>query len=48
MPNSGHSCEHPRGALIGALARVASPRGFSALIKKLKAPLKKVKASPPI
>ena len=37
--------EHPRGALIGALARAASPRGFSALIKKLKAPLKKVKAS---
>jgi hypothetical protein len=37
--------EHPRGALIGALARAASPRGFSALIKRLKAPLKKVKAS---
>ena len=37
--------EHPRGALISALARAASPRGFSALIKKLKAPLKKVKAS---
>jgi hypothetical protein len=37
--------EHPRGALIGALARAASPRGLSALIKKLKVPLKKVKAS---
>jgi hypothetical protein len=37
--------EHLRGALIGALARAAWPRGFSALIKKLKAPLKKVKAS---
>ena len=37
--------EHPRGALIGALARAASPRGLSALVKKLKAPLKKVKAS---
>jgi hypothetical protein len=37
--------EHPRGASIGALARAASPRELSALIKKLKAPLKKVKAS---
>jgi hypothetical protein len=37
--------EHPRGALIGALARASSPQGLSALIKKLKAPLKKVKAS---
>ncbi len=37
--------EHPRGALISALARASSPRGLSALIKKLKAPLKKVKAS---
>jgi hypothetical protein len=37
--------EHPRGALISALARAASPRGLSALIKKLKSPLKKVKAS---
>jgi hypothetical protein len=37
--------EHPRGALITALARASSPRGLSALIKKLKAPLKKVKAS---
>jgi hypothetical protein len=37
--------EHPRGALIGALARAASPRGLSALLRKLKAPLKKVKAS---
>ena len=37
--------EHPRGALISALARAGSPRGVSALIKKLKVPLKKVKAS---
>jgi hypothetical protein len=37
--------EHPRGALITALARASSPRGLAALIKKLKAPLKKVKAS---
>jgi hypothetical protein len=37
--------EHPRGALIGTLARASSARGFSALIKKMKAPLKKVKAS---
>ena len=37
--------DHPRGALITALARAGSPRGLSALIKKLKAPLKKVKAS---
>jgi hypothetical protein len=37
--------EHPRGALISALARAGSPRGLSALIKKLKTPLKKVKAS---
>jgi hypothetical protein len=37
--------EHPRGALISALARAGSPRGLSVLIKKLKAPLKKVKAS---
>jgi hypothetical protein len=37
--------EHPRGALISALARASSPRGLSALIKKLRAPLKKVKAS---
>jgi hypothetical protein len=37
--------EYPRGALISALARVASSRGLSALIKKFKAPLKKVKAS---
>src|ERR1700738_3211124 len=37
--------EHPRGALIGALARAASPRGLSVLLKKLRAPLKKVKAS---
>lgn len=36
---------YPRGALIGALARAGSPRGLSTLIKKLKAPLKKVKAS---
>jgi hypothetical protein len=37
--------EHPRGALITTLARASSPRGLSALIKKLKSPLKKVKAS---
>jgi hypothetical protein len=37
--------EHPGGALVSALARASSPRGLSALIKKLKAPLKKVKAS---
>jgi hypothetical protein len=37
--------EHPRGALIGVLARAGSPRGLSGLIKKLKTPLKKVKAS---
>ena len=37
--------EHPRGAVISALARAGSPRGLSALIKKLKGPLKKVKAS---
>jgi hypothetical protein len=37
--------EHPRGALISALARAGAPRGLSALIKKLKAPLMKVKAS---
>lgn len=37
--------EHPRGALIGALARAGSPRGLATLIKKLKAPIKKVKAS---
>ena len=37
--------EHPRGALISALARAGSPRGFSGLLKKLKAPLKKVRAS---
>ncbi len=37
--------EHPRGALIGALARARSLRGLSALIRKLKSPLKKVKAS---
>jgi hypothetical protein len=30
--------------LKAALARAASPRGLSALIKKLKVPLKKVKA----
>ncbi len=30
---------------MSALARASSPRGLSALIKKLKAPLKKVKAS---
>jgi hypothetical protein len=36
--------EHPRGALISALARAGSPRGLSALIEKLKTPLKKVKA----
>src|SRR5580704_16502030 len=36
--------EHPRGALVSALARAGSPRGLSALIKKLKTPLKKVKA----
>jgi hypothetical protein len=37
--------EHPRGAVISALARAGSPRGLSAPIKKLKGPLKKVKAS---
>ncbi len=37
--------EHPRGALISALARAASPRGLSALMKKFKIPLNKVKAS---
>jgi hypothetical protein len=37
--------EHPRGALIGALARAGSPRGLAALIRKFRAPLKKVKAS---
>jgi len=36
--------EHPRAALIGALARATSQRGFAALIKKLRGPLKKVKA----
>ena len=36
--------EHPRGALISALARAGSPRGLSALIKKLKAPLKQLAA----
>jgi len=37
--------EHPRGALIGALARASSPRGLSGLLKKLRSPLKKVRAS---
>jgi hypothetical protein len=37
--------EHPRGALIGTLARAGSPRGISGLLKKLKSPLKKVRAS---
>lgn len=37
--------EHPRGALISTLARAGSPRGLSGLMKKLKAPLKKVRAS---
>jgi len=37
--------EHPRAALISAIARATSPRGFTAMIKKLKTPLKKVKAS---
>ena len=37
--------EHPRGALIGALARAGSPRGLAALIKRFRTPLKKVKAS---
>ena len=37
--------EHPRGALVSALARASTARGLSALIKKLKTPLKKVKAS---
>jgi hypothetical protein len=37
--------EHPRGALLGALARAGSQRGLSKLMGKLKAPLKKVKAS---
>src|SRR6185312_14010498 len=32
--------EHPRGALIGTLARAGSPRGISGLLKKLKSPLK--------
>ena len=37
--------EHPRGALVSTLARASTPRGLSALMKKLRAPLKKVKAS---
>ena len=37
--------DHPRAALIGALARAASARGLAATIKKLRTPLKKVKAS---
>lgn len=37
--------EHPRGALIGTLARAGSPRGISGLLKKLKSPLKKVRAA---
>lgn len=37
--------EHPRDALIAALARASSARGIAALFKTLKRPLKKVKAS---
>ena len=37
--------EHPRGALVSTLARASTPRGLAALMKKLRAPLKKVKAS---
>ena len=37
--------EHPRGALVSTLARASTSRGLSALMKKLRAPLKKVKAS---
>ena len=37
--------EHPRGALVSTLARARTSRGLSALMKKLRAPLKKVKAS---
>src|SRR5215475_3155323 len=37
--------DHPRDALIAALARASSARGIAALFKTLKRPLKKVKAS---
>jgi len=37
--------ENPRAALINALARAGSPRGIAALVKKLRSPVKKVKAS---
>jgi hypothetical protein len=37
--------EHPRAALISVLARATSQRGFAAMIRKLRTPLKKVKAS---